>query len=103
MTTGIDIKKIAVEISRLGSATIKGAHLSHFGANGTSIGDMATNLAGAVARGAISMAVIKASTPMPTSSPLSGGTDPALTALKATTNRAMDASLEAQDGRFEQE
>jgi MoxR-like ATPase len=95
MTTGIDIKKIAVEISRLGSATIKGAHLSHFGANGTSIGDMATNLAGAVARGAISMAVIKASTPMPTSSPLSGGTDPALTALEATTNRAMDASLEA--------
>lgn len=96
MTTAIDIKKIAVEISRLGSATIKGAHLSHFGANGSDIGDMATNLAGAVVRGAISMAVIKAATPMPTSSPLSGGsTDPAVKAMEATTNRAMDAALEA--------
>jgi len=96
MTTGIDIKKIAVEISRLGSATIRGAHLSHFGANGTSVGDMATNLAGAVARGAFSMASIRAATPMPTKSPLSGGSsDPALTALESTTNKAMDASLEA--------
>lgn len=95
MTTKDDIKRIAVEISRLGSATIKGAHLSHFGVNGTEIGDMITNLAGAVARGAISMAVIKASTPMPTTSPLSGGTDPAVKAMEATTNRAMDAALEA--------
>jgi tagatose-1,6-bisphosphate aldolase non-catalytic subunit AgaZ/GatZ len=62
---------------------------------GLSVGDMATNLAGAVARGAISMAVIKASTPMPTTSPLSGGTDPAVKAMEATTNRAMDAALDA--------
>jgi len=95
MTTKDDIKRIAVEISRLGSATIKGAHLSHFGANGSDISDMATNLAGAVARGDISMAVIKAATPMPTTSPLSGGTDPAVKAMEATTNRAMDAALEA--------
>jgi len=96
MTTKIEISRIAVEISRLGSATIRGAHLSHFGANGSSVGDMATNLAGAVARGDITLAVIKAATPLPTTSPLSGGSsDPALTALEATTNRAMDASLEA--------
>jgi hypothetical protein len=81
MTTKIEISRIAVEISRLGSATIRGAHLSHFGANGSSIGDMATNLAGAVARGDITLAVIKAATPLPTAGTSTGSTDPAVKAL----------------------
>lgn len=70
--------------------------MSFFGANSTSVPEMATNLAGAVARGDITLAYIKAATPAPTASTPSGGsTDPAVKALEATSNRAMDASLEA--------
>jgi MoxR-like ATPase len=95
MTTKAEISRIAVELSRLGSATIRGAHLSHFGVNSSSVGDMATNLAGAVARGDTTLAVIKAATPLPTAGTSTGSTDPAVKALESTTNRAMDASLEA--------
>jgi hypothetical protein len=55
MTTANDIQKTAIEISRLGSGIVRSAHLMKFGANGTSVGEMATNLAGAVSRGDITL------------------------------------------------
>lgn len=97
MTTAIDIQKIAIEISRLGSGIVRSAHLRKFGANGTSVGEMATNLAGAVARGDITLAAIKAASPLPTAVPTqtSGSSESAISGLQATVNRAMDTALDA--------
>jgi len=101
MTTAIDTKKLALEISRLGSHVIRGAHMAVFGANSTSIGDMATNLAGAVARGDTTLAAIKGATPIggtviPVGSTDSSGNSTAsIQALQATANRAMDTALDA--------
>jgi MoxR-like ATPase len=101
MTTAIDTKKMALEISRLGSHVIRGAHMAVFGANSTSIGDMATNLAGAVSRGDTTLAAIKGATPIgATTIPVglntsSDNSTASIQAMQATVNRAMDAALDA--------
>ena len=101
MTTAIDTKKLALEISRLGSHVIRGAHMAVFGANSTSVGDMATNLAGAVARGDTTLAAIKGATPIgATTIPVglntsSDNSTASIQAMQATVNRAMDAALDA--------
>ena len=98
MTTANDIQKTAIEISRLGSGIVRSAHMAHFGSNSATMGKMATNLAEEVARGAISMAQIKAAKPLPTTVPNpahSGSSDSAINALQATVNRAMDTALDA--------
>jgi MoxR-like ATPase len=104
MTTAIDTKKLALEISRLGSHVIRGAHMAVFGANSTSIGDMATNLAGAVARGDTTLAAIKGAIPLggvvaPVGSNASSGNSGAsvasIKALEATLNQSHNTALEA--------
>lgn len=98
MTTANEIKQISIEISRLGSAIVRGAHMNLFSKNNVPMSDMITNLAEAVARGATSMAAIKSASPLPTavSTPAhSGASDSTLKALQATASRAMDAALDA--------
>jgi len=104
MTTAIDTKRMAIEISRLGSHVIRGAHMAVFGANSTSIGDMAVNLAGAISRGDTTLAAIKGATPMmapitataPVGSNASSGNSTAsIKALEATLNQSHSTALEA--------
>ena len=104
MTTAIDTKKLALEISRLGSHVIRGAHMAVFGANSTSIGDMATNLAGAVARGDTTLAAIKGATPIggtvipvgwSASSGDLGASVAPIKALEATLNTSHKTALDA--------
>lgn len=98
MTTANEIKQISIEISRLGSAIVRGAHMNLFSKNNVPMSDMITNLAEAVARGATSMAAIKSASPLPTtvSTPAhSGVSDTAIKGMEVIANRAMDAALDA--------
>ena len=94
-----DIQHLAIEISRLGSATIKGAHYKLYGDVPHDLKAAIEKLAHSVAFGTISVADIKAATPVGTapapSAPAGSSDTPAFKALEATLNQSHTTALDA--------
>lgn len=98
MTTKNEIKSLAVDISRLGSHIVRGAHFKFYGAIPSDMKVAVEKLAHSVAFGTFSIADIKAAPPYFIADADAAPADtPAVKALEATVGRSMNTALEANN------